>query len=136
MAVDLHCVVTAHMTDHEFAGESGTNSAADAAWLRISARVDRVLKRVESAAAALLERKLTDDERTDAAAAANQIAAWLGHLGLAAAAALSRQLAALWEPDEPKAGVPMMIHRQRDRPGLLQGTSARFTSFMAAMASS
>jgi DNA-binding response OmpR family regulator len=76
----------------------------DAAWERITARLEGVLRDIERVAAHLFDRELDRAEVVRAEAAARRIASWLGHLGLPAAAELTRQLAALWGRSELHVG--------------------------------
>lgn len=80
------------------------SASVQAAWERIAARLETALRDIERVAANLFHREPTAAEAARAEATARRIASWLGHLGLPAAAELSRHLAAVWGRDELHAG--------------------------------
>lgn len=85
-------------------GPDRASAAVDAAWERIAARLEVVFRDIERLTTSLVDRELSAAEVARAEVAARRIASWLGHLGLPAAAELSRHLAALWGRDELHTG--------------------------------
>ncbi|MCB0996279.1 MAG: response regulator [Acidimicrobiales bacterium] len=87
--------------DHTQPIDDDTGAAAQAAWERIVARIERRLRVIEAAIVELLDRDLDEERRIAAVSEADLLGTWLGQLGVTAAAELARQVRMVLDEDDP-----------------------------------